>query len=62
MTDWSQQDATKEQIEAWLRQHAGEYDSAILLAWVAHEHFCRPFHINVLQDMARKAFDEREAP
>jgi hypothetical protein len=59
--DWSQKDPTRDQVVEWLREHKGEYDmlgsdSARLLARAAHEHFHRPYHINVLIDMAEKMY------
>jgi hypothetical protein len=61
-SDWTQADPTKEQIEEWMRQHKGEFsmfgnDSALLLARAAHEHFARPYHINVLRQMAETIYD-----
>jgi hypothetical protein len=61
--DWSQIDATEEQVKAWMREQitsnavarllAGEPDTvAPRLAWEAHNHFHRPFHIRVLHKWA----------
>jgi hypothetical protein len=52
----SQQDATADQVKEWMRKHMLEYDSREALARAAHEHFARPFHINVLTDMAEKIY------
>lgn len=53
--DLTQTDATPTQVKEWMKTHAGEHAESRALAWAAHEHFARPFHINVLQDWAAKA-------
>lgn len=58
--DFERYVADKAEVHAWMRQHAGEHPSAALLAHAANEHFRRPFHINVMQDWARKVMNERE--
>jgi hypothetical protein len=59
--DWSQIDATEEQIKAWmharvtdvtLESRSAKLTFAGKLAWEAHEHFRRPFHLAVLRRFA----------
>jgi hypothetical protein len=58
--DWSQRDADRETVLAWMRIHAFDFADPEMLAFEAHEHFCRPFHILVLRRMAIEAFEETE--
>ena len=62
--DWTQQNPTKDQVLEWMRAHKDEFsmfgkDKALLLARAAHEHFARPYYINVLIDMAEKIYDRK---
>jgi hypothetical protein len=50
--DWSQQDASNEVIRAWMKEQAAHVADAPALARAAHEHFFRPYHIDVLRKMA----------
>lgn len=51
--DWSQIDPSADQVKEWMRAHASDYASPRELGRGAHEHFHRPFHINVLVDWAQ---------
>jgi len=52
--DWSQQDASQATIVEWMKANAQGYTRETL-AWAAHEHFRRPFHIDVLRSLVTKA-------
>lgn len=54
--DWTQVDATGDEVRAWMREHVLEHTTPTELARAAHEHFARPFHLNVLIDMAEKLY------
>ena len=54
--DWSQKDPTRDQVLEWMKRMAPLNVSAVELARAAHEHFHRPYHINVLIDMAEKMY------
>jgi hypothetical protein len=58
--DWSQGNPTREQVLEWMRKRAPDFSDPVLLAFEAHEHFHRPFHIMVLLAMAVTVF-EKEA-
>ncbi len=52
--DWTQQDASEATITKWMRANARGY-TLETLAYAAHEHFARPFHIDVMRKFAAKA-------
>lgn len=58
--DWTQENPTKEQCEAWVRARikAGKQLSADAYGWDIFLHFQRPYHINVCIDLARKVMEE----
>jgi hypothetical protein len=55
--DWTQTDPTADQVKQWMREHAFEHLSAAALARAAHEHFRRPYHLNVLLGWAEAAME-----
>jgi hypothetical protein len=56
--DWSQQTPDRETVFTWMRERAPDFRELELLAFEAHEHFHRPYHIMVLLSMAVKVFEE----
>jgi hypothetical protein len=52
------QNLDREAILEWMRKRAPDFCELELLAFEAHEHFHRPYHIMVMLSMAVKVFEE----
>lgn len=65
--DWTQRDATPDEIKAWMRDHAAPSKTdpthafamtAGELAWMAFNHFARPYHLSVMREWAKEVYAE----
>lgn len=56
--DWTQRDATQEEVKAWMRERKEFTSEPNALAYAAFNHFARPYHINVMRKLAEEILAE----